>query len=652
VLAAAPLVFSAALLHAPTAHTTELVHAAGADGFFRIEKSDGIWWWINPAGEPFFSVGINYVHQGPSEEGYDADRPCYAAFRYYDSPEKWANDTVTRLREWRFNTLGAWCDPLLHESGMPYVRVLHFGKDFKVPWTDIFSQEFERIADKLAAELVAPYREDKTLLGWCTDNEIKWFTESLLISQLRQPKESSTRKRLIALLREHYGHDFSKLSVDFVAKDAENFEQLAAGGHLCIRPGGAAHLVANRFIQLVSERYYKVVCEAIRRHDPNHLILGDRYHGYCPDVVVATAAKYVDVVTTNYDWPIAADGYLPTQYLRRLHQLTGKPVLITEHYVAAIDNRSGNPNTGGIFTTVKDQDERARVFEYRLRTLVNEPYIIGTHWFTYADEPPHGRPIDGEDYNFGTVDIENKPYELLTTAMTRSHGLVHQWHSNSIIQKRATLQETASHSEPIRVARLTDTSIKQVGDRLRWHTNSAIQKSTTLQEAASRCEPIRVARLTDTSIDQVGDHLWRQSKLPPLPGDDQIAEMLVAWDADYLWLTVLGNHFVDKKSYMEPVPSMSEGLTWNVSVNEATGPIKIRMVNGQSEVTAGRTRLAHRHRGVRHQTTVGISPQEAGQSSWKAGDIVSLRSTLRDQREQSEITWDLQVQLYDEDKDD
>lgn len=35
----------------------------------------------------------------------------------------------------------------------------------------------------------------------------------------------------------------------------------------------------EEFAGVVAERYYKVVSEAIRKYDPNHLYLGSRLHG-------------------------------------------------------------------------------------------------------------------------------------------------------------------------------------------------------------------------------------------------------------------------------------------------------------------------------------------------------------------------------------
>jgi hypothetical protein len=189
------------------------------------------------------------------------------------------------------------------------------------------------------------------------------------------------------------------------------------------------------------------VHDAIRRYDSNHLILGDRYARHCPDVVAKAAAAYVDVVSVNVDWPEATDGYLPIGYLQNLHRVTGKPVLVTEYYVASADNRSGNKNSGRIFLTVATQQDRVTAFENRLRILAQQPHVVGAHWFRFADEPPHGRVSDGEDYNFGLVDIDNQPYEELTAAMTRLHREVPQLH-------RESLDESPSDSEVIAIPRM------------------------------------------------------------------------------------------------------------------------------------------------------------------------------------------------------
>src|SRR5438093_1486971 len=45
-----------------------------------------------------------------------------------------------------------------------------------------------------------------------------------------------------------------------------------------------------------------------------------------------------------------------------------------------------------------------------------EPEIIGAHWFQFYDHPRGGRD-DGEDYNFGLVDVDDRPYGRLVSAL-------------------------------------------------------------------------------------------------------------------------------------------------------------------------------------------------------------------------------------------
>ena len=77
-------------------------------------------------------------------------------------------------------------------------------------------------------------------------------------------------------------------------------------------------------------------------------------------------------------------------------------------------NRSGNRNASSGFPVLPTQRERARGFSTTLDALMRLPFVVGADWFQYYDEPTHGR-YDGENFNFGLVDIHDRPYEALTT---------------------------------------------------------------------------------------------------------------------------------------------------------------------------------------------------------------------------------------------
>jgi len=82
---------------------------------------------------------------------------------------------------------------------------------------------------------------------------------------------------------------------------------------------------------------------------------------------------------------------------------------------SARENRTGNRNNGHLMT-VDTQAERAQGAAAATRNFAALPEIVGTHWFQYYDHPKGGR-ADGEDYNFGLVDVDDRPYEQLTEAL-------------------------------------------------------------------------------------------------------------------------------------------------------------------------------------------------------------------------------------------
>ena len=387
--------------------------AAPRRRFFGVAQKEGVWRLVTPDGKPFFSLGVNCVDEGASKEKYRADKPEYAAFRYYPGGDDWQKATAARLRSWNFNTIGAWSSPKMHRQGLPYTICLHLGSSVPggVPWCDIFGPETARIFDKIAREQVAPLRQDTNLIGWFSDNELGWWDETLLPYFLNQPENNATRQVLMRLIRTHYSNDFTRFSADWDAGGASSFPELTSKIKLTRKPGGRAGQLLDRWTFTLAEQYYRLAHEAIRRYDKNHLILGDRYAQWYPAPVAHAAKKCVDVISTNFgaDW---TNGAICHFFLDTLHRITGKPILITEYYFAANENRSGNKNTSGGFPTVQTQKERAASFRRNLTAFALLPYVVGAHWFQYTDEPSHGRG-DGEDYNMGLIDIDNRPYETL-----------------------------------------------------------------------------------------------------------------------------------------------------------------------------------------------------------------------------------------------
>jgi hypothetical protein len=361
-------------------------------GFFHVEKLATRWWLITPEGSAFLSKGvchISFVGDVSPKLGYS---PFERANRAkYGTAEHWAKSTAQQLRGWNFNTVGAWSSEEMTRVSLPYTLILDLGAGstpdlwLKGGFPDVFSPQFREALDRVAKEKCTSRAKDPWLVGYFTDNELRWgpdwrSRESLLKSFLKMDDNTPGKLKASAFLKER-GHDPQSL----------NQEDEAA------------------FLEVVAREYGSLCREAILRHDPNHLVLGCRFAGYAPESVVRGVGPHFDVISyNNYDHKA------PVAKLQKIISLTDKPVMITEFGFKAKD--SGLPNSRGGGIPVETQQDRARLFEAYVKELLALPEFLGFHWFEYADEPKEGR-FDGEDCNYGLVRIDGMPWEVLTEKM-------------------------------------------------------------------------------------------------------------------------------------------------------------------------------------------------------------------------------------------
>jgi predicted Rdx family selenoprotein len=444
------IVASAPALHGQTSYT--------------LRVQDGKWWLATPAGRPFFSLGVCCVTPGDPWLDYKPANPGYAAWKRYPDPVAWADATVERLKSWGFTTVGGWSDydtlKRSRKMDMPYTLVLHMGAAAGAPWWDMWSPKVIAAMDAIARKQILPVRHDPRLLGYYTDNEMGWWNAALFKMTLEHAPQSEQRRRLIALLRDQYHNDWSRLCWDFEPVHAHSFETLSrAGGMLYLRPGGNGVRAVKRFISLVAQRYYQLTQRIIRKYDRRGLILGDRYQSFYYPEVAQAAHDYVDAISTNLNanWN---DGHYVRFYLDTLHALARRPVMIGEFYMTAMENGTGNRNRSSGFPVVQTQRERARGFINTLSDLARTPYVVGADWFQFADEPPHGRG-DGEDYNMGLVDVEDRPYQELTAAAAAfDSGAVHTAGRTAPADASAGIppapQDPLAHSQPMSALREWD----------------------------------------------------------------------------------------------------------------------------------------------------------------------------------------------------
>jgi hypothetical protein len=409
--------------------------SASESNDWRLTVEKGVYWFLAPSGEKFYGAGINGVDAGHPPEDVEG-RPAYYLWNLCASTDVWAANIRERLAKWGFNHLGAWsfCE---EKIGLPYIANLDLGRMSEALWFDAFDPELPARVLDWAERLTAPHRQRGLRIGYFPDNEVGWWNAALFEFYLSKGWQNHTKRLLWGLLRDRYDGKWPELLRDWVPSEKiDGFKSLRdAGAVLKIRPGGAAIKLINEFTYLCAERYYKLVHDALRATDPGALIFSDRLPiYYCQDAVRAMAA-YVDVIASNYDLD-GADGWVAHYFFDGLAALTGKPVLVSEFFCAAMENRSGNKNAGHLLK-VPTQRERAMVVERALQNFARRPNIIGTHWFQYYDEPTGGRS-DGEDYNMGLVDICDQPYEEVVASFQRTNPLLPRLHAEANLSRPST----------------------------------------------------------------------------------------------------------------------------------------------------------------------------------------------------------------------
>jgi hypothetical protein len=389
---------------------------ANATGFFRVEKASGRWWFVDPDGHLFLSLGADVI--GPAMvtrvAGWESffrelppptllparrrDGEPGASFFTWNLLRRfgeswvpgWIDLTLRRMDAWGLNTIANWSDERLWDAKRkPYVVPLAswLTEVSYLGLPDVFSEAFAKEADERARRQCAPRRDDPWLLGYFPANEPPFPQKELqTVDLILAGPETATRAALKKWL---------------AAGDTEERRK--------------------EFVGEAFDRYVAVTSAAVRRHDPNHLNLGMRSGGR-PTAAEIRAARAFDVYSVNiYDVEV------PAARVKEIADLTGKPVLIGEFHF-------GTPGRGmaASLVQVRDQRERGRAYRHYVENAFAMPEMVGTHYFQWADQPSTGR-FDGENYNIGLVDVTDRPYPDLVEALVTTHRRVRGLHSGEIV---------------------------------------------------------------------------------------------------------------------------------------------------------------------------------------------------------------------------
>lgn len=404
----------------------------GPGEYFRTEHDGKRWWLVTPEGNAYLSIGVNCVHSNGDSERGTRRRPYNEnVLDKHGSVEKWKEVTLERLEQWGVNTLAGWSSDELRDK-VPYTAGLGlapggWASRQRTPIPDFFGPAFEEYVRERVAG-IGQHADDPYLIGYFLANELPWAMDyrlgpDLFEGFMSKPADAPGKKKVVEFLKKRYEtpQEFSKVWEIDLTDWAElgNVEKLKPRMRMKARNDREA------FSLEAARQYFKVTAEAVRAVDPNHLILGCRFiWQVAPQAVVKACGEYCDVVSINsYETGILGKVLLPlvrpdiartpwdkgrfTAY----HELTNKPLMITEFSFRGDDSGLPNSYPPPLFAgpTAKTQKDRAAKYKHYVSTWASQPYFVGFHWFQYMDQPKAGR-FDGENCNFGLVNITDEPY--------------------------------------------------------------------------------------------------------------------------------------------------------------------------------------------------------------------------------------------------
>lgn len=384
--------------------------ASKGTGFFRVEQIEGRWWFITPEGHGFISKGVN-------------------SFWYRKTMLK---EDLGLLRSFGLNTIGAWAkipgqQDELRRAGIPYVILLDLlrsyalskGIEIKEGLPDIFTEEFAQAVQKRLEEMQKQFdnpkgssiADDPYLIGWWPDNELRWPSEKnhILNNYMNLPSSAPGRKAAEAFLRDKFG-------TPVLPSEGKRLDDARDG-----------------FLEIAVRHYAKITTDAIRKYDKNHLILGSRlfftpfaWKNTMPERMggfeaVARGAKgYWDVISINCYFD-----KIPLDRTRKLYEAFQGPLLISEFNIAGTDKDQGKRGE-------TEWEARSRIsaegFEKQIPLLMAEPYMIGYHFFPFAN---HRVP---EKYSShpGLVNYQYEPRGIFKKSLQKVNSKLEMLHKGDI----------------------------------------------------------------------------------------------------------------------------------------------------------------------------------------------------------------------------
>ncbi len=400
---------------------------SGREGFVRVGCSEnGVWWLLDADGQPFHYRAMCSVNNRGSYGGRRKGDPAL--------PPEGVKHVLRTIRSWGFNGLGSWTTREFFDQGLYFTEIIETfyegpyvqGGEYRYGvMPDVFDPRWARSLDRKCRRLCAPLAQSRLLVGYFLDNERGFMLtrrpdgvtgptyiagtvpEKRRVIEAAEPILNPEKLGLLQLvlslgsdapgvregwrfIGERYGNDIRALGAAWGVdlKSRLSLNEMTVNNERLVSD---AYLRDEEdFVRSWVRQYFKVSTESIRRHDPNHLIMGLRWGGPPESLILDEEVRWTDIVSMNrYQVQIV-------ETFDAVYRRTGRPIVIGEFCIGAdayVYVHDPIEPPGGYDTDAVRHESRARESTDRISA---HPGIVGyTHyaWKAGTLHPDEMRPL-------------------------------------------------------------------------------------------------------------------------------------------------------------------------------------------------------------------------------------------------------------------
>jgi hypothetical protein len=404
--------------------------------YTRVEQHGGAWWLIDSTGKPFFSLGTVPMSLGSPTADFRQERQTLEAMRSLgldsiaggSSISRWSafNDALVKegvqpLHQFRniemkvgdgYDTL---VDAAGRNPGASQAQAAATG-GFNHAFADPFDPRWEADVRKQVRDIAGRVRNKTYYAGWFAANERQHRD---IHRYVYSPNCAAAFR---AWLERKYGGSIDSLNKMWNEEQRySSFEEIFEKKPDPEIRYGPMYEDFRAFSREIIRKANETMIRVIRQEDPGRLIISNRFMVGEQGDVFENLDLYADfdIIAVNI-YPrnlVAGLNRDEREFLETVHRRTGKPVIIGEWSVPALDS--------GLYDnlqkldwsypqTVGTQSERAAQAARILADLYNLPFIVGAHWFTWKDIDSSARQA-----NRGLFKANGEPWTELQDAMRR-----------------------------------------------------------------------------------------------------------------------------------------------------------------------------------------------------------------------------------------